>query len=58
MSSIMCSTLHICVIGDKPSNYYINKYNVEANLDASDNVISGYECSPEIILTSQSQKLA
>ena len=34
----------------------LNKYNVNANLDASDNGISGNEPSSEM-LTSQSQKL-
>ena len=36
--------------------YQMNKYNVNVNLDASDNVIPGYEPSPDV-LTSQIQKL-
>ena len=36
--------------------YSINKYKVDANLDASDNIISSNEPSSEM-LTSQSQKI-
>ena len=56
LSVSVCLCLCVFVCGCVCTHFYSLKDNVNANLDASDNVILGYEPSSEM-LTNQSEPL-